>query len=526
MRVYIGKDSDIGKRRTLNQDALSVDLRNGCFVVADGAGAHEGGEVASKIVVSNIEQFIANSKPGYEQRKNALIKAIESANLEIFKIAASQQKHGMCTTTTALLVSPGKYFIAHIGDSRAYLIRDGKIRQITKDHSYVQTLVDNGIITPLEARTHERRNEITRAVGFTSEIVIDHYEGEFRETDTFLLCSDGLWGEINDEEILDTVLNSDTPQDACNKLITLANNNGGNDNITVVIAQGSPTVRKSIRRKRSLPTKRFITQQTKKQLFKAGVALFIVLFISLIIIKVLPIRNKPEEIRIVIFTFPDTVNMKINKSQTCYTIIKNDSIWVSTGDTLEFSKFGYYKRNLVINDKERKKYTVNLKQIYVPLICSVFPTNASVLLVNNNRILANNDSLTFGLYRLKVDCPGYFPRETLLTIHDSIPIRFQMALKEKIIKPTPPPPEKGYLIFSGFTKDGQRNKKICGAEIWIGGKPTGKVVSSDNRGTRIENLNIGQKYKVEFKKNGELKYEMIVEVNPAPNKRKYFAPSP
>jgi len=248
MRVYVGSGSDQGRVKRSNQDAVGVDLASGLFLIADGVGGHIGGDVASGIVLLLAKEWVVAAKPAYQDRKAALLGAIREANSRIFQIAVSENKRGMSSTVTAFLIGSGRYFVAQVGDSRAYLIRGNEIGQVTKDHSQVQQLVDSGIITSEEARRHENRNVITRAVGLDSDVEIDTFEGEFRETDAILACSDGLWEEVTDKEILATVLSSVDGQQACNSLIEQANARGGHDNISVILAQSTPTMRGAVPR--------------------------------------------------------------------------------------------------------------------------------------------------------------------------------------------------------------------------------------------------------------------------------------
>ena len=236
--MQLGAITDIGLRRKINEDHYLIHEDNTFpyAIVADGMGGHQAGEVASMMVVDIIESKLAqglNEALTPVEAGEVIRQAFISANSIIFNYSKEHYKiMGMGTTTTFAMIFSGKLITAHVGDSRAYAI--GKeIEQITKDHSYVQELVSRGEISPEMAKHHPRKNYITRAMGAEDTVKVDvsikPYNGE-----TVLLCSDGLTNYIDDEEILAHINKYKPLQSACEKLMELANERGGADNITVV----------------------------------------------------------------------------------------------------------------------------------------------------------------------------------------------------------------------------------------------------------------------------------------------------
>ena len=209
----------------------------GVFIVADGMGGHAAGEVASEMAVQTIARGLAGVVGKSENDATQMMtRAIIGANSAIFRRTMDEpEKRGMGTTATAMIVNGSRYILGQVGDSRAYLLRDSVLTQITKDHSYVQEQVDAGYLTPDQARTHPYSNVITRCVGANSDVVPDVYVGTLQSDDVFVLASDGLTGMLEDHELLG-ILNSD-PQPAVivDHMISEANRRGGLDNITVVI---------------------------------------------------------------------------------------------------------------------------------------------------------------------------------------------------------------------------------------------------------------------------------------------------
>ncbi|MEG1835244.1 MAG: Stp1/IreP family PP2C-type Ser/Thr phosphatase [Oscillospiraceae bacterium] len=232
--------TDVGKIRENNQDSYAAgELPNGVAwaVVCDGMGGVAGGNVASSTAVKVIsEQITSAYRFGMSAKsiKNMLISAITAANISVFDISkANEELDGMGTTVVCAIVTGGIAYIAHAGDSRAYLLSKGSLIQLTRDHSMVQDLVEDGKITEDEAKFHPRKNIITRALGVDDEIRIDFSERELLLNDTLLLCTDGLTNFVENDEICQ-LTNDNMYYEFADRLVSRANKNGGGDNITVV----------------------------------------------------------------------------------------------------------------------------------------------------------------------------------------------------------------------------------------------------------------------------------------------------
>lgn len=210
---------------------------DGVFVVADGMGGHAAGEVASDMAVQIIGSRLKDVGDHADDEAAEMIRAaIREANATIFQRTLDEQdKRGMGTTATAMVLNGPRYIIGQVGDSRAYVLRNRQLAQITKDHSYVQEQVDAGYLTPEQARTHPYSNVITRCVGANADVVPDVYMGAVRAGDTFLLASDGLTGMLEDPDLLAILSTGRSPGQLVDTLIADANRRGGLDNITVVL---------------------------------------------------------------------------------------------------------------------------------------------------------------------------------------------------------------------------------------------------------------------------------------------------
>lgn len=237
--MQIHSKIDIGKMRKSNQDAcFTATLPDGaCLaVVCDGMGGANAGNVASEQAAKAIGEYIDSSyRNGLDtfELSSLLQSAIRSANISVYDMSVSDPKlEGMGTTVVAAIIKEDIAVISHVGDSRIYLIND-EITQLTRDHSVVQSLIESGKLTQQEARVHPRRNVITRALGIEENIIIDSSEVPLSAGDTMLLCTDGLTNFVDNPDILNTFRNNDISEVA-QKLIDLANLNGGGDNITVV----------------------------------------------------------------------------------------------------------------------------------------------------------------------------------------------------------------------------------------------------------------------------------------------------
>ncbi len=240
--------TDIGRRRAQNQDNGASHPEMGLFIVADGMGGHRGGETASSLAVETIttvvtEKLKGRRKADSDQNARAiLVEAIETANLRIHHTAARDpQLQGMGTTTTAMLFSPGKLLIGHVGDSRCYKLVPGAIWQLTRDHSLVQEKLRAGLISREQLKTDRLKNVITRSVGFEPHLNVETYDVDVKSGDTFLVCSDGLSSLVDDEHIIqaaqESLFEKKDLDAAARRLIDVANESGGDDNITVVIVQ-------------------------------------------------------------------------------------------------------------------------------------------------------------------------------------------------------------------------------------------------------------------------------------------------
>ena len=224
-----GARSDVGLVRGHNEDSFL--LRTPLFVVSDGMGGHAAGEVASSITVETIGE----KAPGTADDV-LLGAAVEAANAAVIKAAEEGVgKPGMGCTATAVLIEKNHMAVAHVGDSRAYVLHHGTLVRVTHDHSYVEELVDAGEITADEARTHPSRSIITRALGSDPDMYADHFSLEVNDGDRIILCSDGLSSMISDSEIEAVAVSSATPQQAADSLVAAALTAGGSDNVTVVV---------------------------------------------------------------------------------------------------------------------------------------------------------------------------------------------------------------------------------------------------------------------------------------------------
>lgn len=250
-RYVFGEKTDVGKVRAGNEDDSRVCRSDECpdgidalLVVADGMGGHAAGEVASQTTVETVVSYLtmdpdAIARMQEDQILGLMQEALKRANSEVLsKAESSPEMHGMGTTCTVALLRGGRSYIAHIGDSRAYLFREGELVRVTKDHSFVEEQVERGVLTSEEARVHPRRNVITRAIGLASDIDVDTYTRELQPGDRILLCSDGLNSMISDEDIC-SVLKEGDPQAASENLVDAANDAGGADNVTVIVAESS-----------------------------------------------------------------------------------------------------------------------------------------------------------------------------------------------------------------------------------------------------------------------------------------------
>ena len=230
--------------RSGNEDNFAVsDWGNrGLFIVADGMGGHAAGEVASEMAVQTIERELQDLKdPNDGEAEDKLAEALRLANRTIHDRTITEvDKQGMGTTASVLLLWESKYLIGQVGDSRVYLLRDGELQQLTKDHSYVQEQVDAGFLTPEQARYHPYSNVITRCVGASPDVEPDIYQGDVKVGDLFLVASDGLTGMVDDRRLQILLMSRAAPERKVHALIAEANGRGGLDNITAIVVQVAP----------------------------------------------------------------------------------------------------------------------------------------------------------------------------------------------------------------------------------------------------------------------------------------------
>jgi protein phosphatase len=237
--ITVGFKTDKGKRRKDNEDSIFVIPDKKIFIVADGVGGQNSGELASRMTVGYMAQFVClnpieEAKTGTDL-KNYFKELFSGANSLVHEKAVSEPGNfGMATTTVLCYIRDNTAYFVNVGDSRAYLIRDGKYYQITEDHSFVQTMIREGHITKEEALQRVDRNMITRAIGGDTEVHPDFFTLDLFPKDTIILCTDGLHGEVPDERIAAMATTTNTMHDLAIKLIDSANEAGGKDNISVV----------------------------------------------------------------------------------------------------------------------------------------------------------------------------------------------------------------------------------------------------------------------------------------------------
>lgn len=228
MKVY--QKTHVGKVRKNNEDALLVTEPN-IFVAADGMGGAAAGEVASKLLVDTVKNFLSNIPEPLDEKilSKSILKASAAIMRETYK---NPDLRGMGTTATILHIYNGQAYFAHVGDSRLYRLKNSFLEQITLDHSYVETLVRNGELTPEQARVHPMKNILTQAVGATSDLEVETGNFKIEGNEKFLLCTDGLTNMVEDAAIKKILAESQSPAD---DLIQAALDNGGHDNITAVV---------------------------------------------------------------------------------------------------------------------------------------------------------------------------------------------------------------------------------------------------------------------------------------------------
>lgn len=254
-QTFAWGSSDVGRKRKKNEDNYTVALDIKLFVVADGMGGHKGGAEASRLAIETIEEIVRANQPLLLQRnkfdgpveQNPMAKLLSDAlrcACQVVHDKSENNSHlsGMGTTTTSLLLHQNMAFVAHVGDSRAYLLRDERLLQLSDDHSLVNDQVKAGLITEVEAQNSKLRNVITRSIGYEKDVDVDITALEIDENDVFLLCSDGLNTLVADEEIKNILLEQKF-KEMPKSLIELANQRGGDDNTTVIVVYVPPSNR-------------------------------------------------------------------------------------------------------------------------------------------------------------------------------------------------------------------------------------------------------------------------------------------
>lgn len=241
--IYAGA-TDIGRKRSSNQDSICIFPQRNFFAVADGMGGHNGGDIASQMSVKLLPEYIESN---FASITDKLLKdSISHVNNEIYQHGIENKElKGMGTTVTGVLFNGEKVFIANVGDSRTYMIHKNKLFQMTRDHSMVQEKINLEIYTREQAKHDPHKNVISRTVGFEQDVNVDVYQYKISKNDLFLMCSDGLHGKVSDEDILYIInreisdIQTATTQDlerTVKVLIDQANQNGGDDNISVIMA--------------------------------------------------------------------------------------------------------------------------------------------------------------------------------------------------------------------------------------------------------------------------------------------------
>ena len=228
--------TDVGNVRTLNEDSFYFETtpQGYVMIVADGMGGHNGGEVASKLAVDSIREYMSQNDI-FSDPEVTLRQAINQANDAVYSSATQKvELEGMGTTLVMAVGNEKSICVANVGDSRAYLVSKNKITQITKDHSFVNELVKKGVLTKEEAKKHPKSNIIMKALGLEPNVYPDIFILDKKKTDKVLLCTDGLTGMVSDEEI-HGVMTTFNKKNACAELVRLAKEHGGTDNITVII---------------------------------------------------------------------------------------------------------------------------------------------------------------------------------------------------------------------------------------------------------------------------------------------------
>ena len=253
MKIESGGCSDVGRIRTNNEDSYRILTPLNLFVLSDGMGGEAHGEVASAIAVETVVTHCAEAesnpsvtlfcdpRPGWSERTRRLASAVHLANRKIYRSAEeNEEQQGMGATLTVAWIQGDRLSVAHVGDSRAYLLRAGGLHQLTSDHSLVAEQVRRGILTRVEAEQSDMQSVLLRALGALPEIEVDTEEHQLLSRDILVMCSDGLTRMVTEPEIAGTLQAETDPQCAAERLVQLANEYGGEDNITVIVVRYDP----------------------------------------------------------------------------------------------------------------------------------------------------------------------------------------------------------------------------------------------------------------------------------------------
>ena len=237
--MEVGFKTDKGIRRSNNEDACFVMIKEKVFIIADGVGGNNSGEIASRTAVNEVAKYIEEHPldkiKGSKAIEEYFNQCIKEVNFKVLELSQKfEQNKGMATTLVVAYLHKKKFYVFNVGDSRAYIFKKNQLSQITVDHTYVNTLIKAGLISEEEAETHENKNMITRAIGADYDVEVDSFELKVNADDIVLMCTDGLYGEVSEEQIIDILNKGTVMGDVCNLLIDKANDSGGNDNITII----------------------------------------------------------------------------------------------------------------------------------------------------------------------------------------------------------------------------------------------------------------------------------------------------
>ena len=361
--ISFGNKTDTGKQREKNEDYLETfkSTFGDVFIVCDGMGGHLGGEVASRLAIASAKNVILQNPQRITATKDIIKAAIREANINVFKRSKEDPNlKGMGTTIVIAIVNNGILYYGHVGDSRLYIVRGSRIFQLTHDHSFVQTLVDKGLITDDEAENHPRKNEITRALGIAEAVIPDISEKGLMlyKGDKLILCTDGLSNMVSDRDIYEVVKET-TPLEAADKLIDMANMAGGTDNITlqVISVDRGPALPDELKdippegavmRAQRANVDRAITRElegnysigtpvkksNKKLLYiLSGASLLIIIFAALLIIDPMNLFKKEKTYK----PIPETESMRVDIMGNLENILRD--IYNNPNSKLDSSKF-------------------------------------------------------------------------------------------------------------------------------------------------------------------------------------------